>query len=284
MWLLVLLCAVAEAKEYELKVKTQCTEEDTETVWTEFTTLYVWLSISALFFFGLLISLVRDAVPRPPRGEPGPRYHSGESSNICLFVIEEYMLTGWFIPKPKKRFSNTARWCILFSNIYIELLAVGVFYKEDYRDSIDFDKYEKRDYAYAIFATLLAFFSYIVAYLLLVNSRGEADLSEKIRHTLGYMYVAAIVAVCSAFTIYFTSDIRSQNDKSYGDMVQFWLFGFLLALAFEFIISENIRLLGRIIILCAQSSTNVRLQEIEMTEEASTQRMKAPKTFSFSDG
>ncbi len=159
-----------------------------------------------------------------------------------------------------------------------------MFYKEDYRDSIDFDKYEKRDYAYAIFATLLAFFSYIVAYLLLVNSRGEADLSEKIRYTLGYLYVAAIVAVCSAFTIYFTSDIRSQSDKSYGDMVQFWLFGFLLALAFEFIISENIRLLGRIIILCAQSSTNVRLQEIEMTEEASTQRMKAPKTFSFSDG
>ena len=279
-----LTCAGAQAKDYELKVDTQCIQEDRETVWSEFTTLYVWLLISTLFFFGLLISIVRDEVPRPARGEPGPRYHSGESSNVCLFILEEYMLTGWCIPKPRKRFSNTARWCILFSNIYIELLAVGVFYKEDYRESIDFEKYEKRDYAYAIFATLLAFFSYIVAYLLLVKAKGESALSEYIRHALGYLYVSAIVVVCSAFTIYFTNDIRSQHDKDYGDMVRFWLFGFLLALAFEFVVSENIRLLGRVILLCAQASTNVRFREVEMTEENSMQRIKAPKTFSFSDG
>ena len=289
MWTAVLLLCSAgvHSKEYQLTVSDTCTRQDTETIWSEFTTLYVWLLICFLFFFGLLISMVRDVVPRPPRGEPGPRHLSGESSNVCLFVLEEYLLTGWFIPKPTKRFSNTARWCILFSNIYIELLAVGVFYKEDYRKSMDFGKYQKRDYAYAIFATLLAFGNYLVAYLLLVNAKEESDISERIRHALGYMYVGAVVAVCSAFTIYFTDEIRSQHDKNNEDMVRFWLFGFLLALAFEFIISENIRLFGRVFLLWAQRSTNVRLKEVEvnsMVDDSLAQRKTAPKTFSFSEG
>lgn len=284
MWTAVLLATAVCAKDYEIEVSDTCTREDTETIWTEFTTLYVWMLICFLFFFGLLISVVRDVVPRPPRGEPSPRYPSGESSNICLFVVEEYLLTGWFIPKPKRRFSNSARWCILFSNIYIELLAVGVFYKEDYRDSIDFDKYEKRDYAYAIFAALLAFGNYLVAYLLLVNMQRDEAMSQQIRHALGFLYVGAVVAVCSAFTIYFTDDIRSQHDKNNEDMVRFWLFGFLLALAFEFLISENVRLFGRILILWAQSSTNIRLKELEMTAVDESQRKAAPKTFSFSEG
>jgi hypothetical protein len=69
-------------------------------------------------------------------------------------------------------------------------------------------------------------------------------------------------------------------------MVSFWLFGFLLSLAFEFVISENVRVFGRIVLLWALKSTRRNMPEVEMTsmDEPSSQRLKPPKTFSFSEG
>lgn len=200
-----------DCDDFSYDFDSDCTGEDTETVMGEIGSIWAWLIVSIIFFIGFLISMIRDVVPRPPRGDVAERYPTGESKSIFVFVMvrniqEEYLITGWFLSKPKPRFSFKGRWCLIFVIIYTELLMVGVFYNTDSRDSIDFDEYDSIDYAYAIFSVCIAFAVYLITYVLLVHKENESWLSKTWRTGLGYFFVAVIVTLCSVFIIVVTYD------------------------------------------------------------------------------
>ena len=108
MIILLLLPIICLSCHYPIKPE-DCIGKDTRTILGEFSMIWVWISASFLFFFGLIISIIRDIIPSQPRTDTSDRYETGESRNIARFLIEEYLVTGWIVSKTQRRFSNTSR-------------------------------------------------------------------------------------------------------------------------------------------------------------------------------
>jgi hypothetical protein len=49
--------------DYEYSDEVDCTGEDTESAIGQFSSLWLWIIFTVVFFFGLMISWVRDVLP-----------------------------------------------------------------------------------------------------------------------------------------------------------------------------------------------------------------------------
>lgn len=229
---------------YPISPGGDCIGRDTRTVLGEFSMIWLWIALTVVFFFGFIISVIRDIIPRPKRSDTSDRYFTGESRNVVRFLIEEYLITGWMVSKTEKRFSNTARWALITTIIYTEMLITGALYERDYSNPSSFTS---RDFVYGMVSTAITFFFYLVGYYLLVNR--ESDGKFSIRHLFGYIFTGIMTASCLIFVFVFTYQVHDDVNVNYTNLVDHWLSAFGYSILLEALVSENIRIITRAILI-----------------------------------
>ena len=242
--LYLILPQLALGCNYPISPGGDCIGSDTRTVLGEFGMVWVWIPITFLFFFGFTISVVRDIIPRPDRTDNSDRYFTGESRNLARFFLEEYLLTGWFVTKFQKRFTNTSRWCLITTIIYTDMLITGLLYQRDYSNP---DAFQSRDFVFGMVSTAITFSVYLIQYLCLVI-RQPGD-SCNWRHFIGYGITGAITAACLIFVFVFTYKAHDDTNTDHTNLINHWLAAFGYALLLEMLVSENVRLITRGILI-----------------------------------
>jgi len=270
--LALLLCLVTakrkECSDFEIEIKEDQLGEDTRIKFSEFNMLWFWLSLSVVFFFGSLISVIRDTVPRPIRGDIHNRYPSGESKEIIRYFLEEYLITGWLVPKERyMRFSNTARWALIFTIVYSELLVTGIFYERDSRDLDNMKDFEEEDLVYSVLSCLIGFVFYLVGYFLLVNTFEVKGSFQRYKHCFGYLFVGLNITSSAVLVFVYVYRVLAEEDKDYSGLVGLWVECFSLTLLFEVLVSENVRLIARTLILWSRKTDTADNSVVEMTSK-----------------
>lgn len=259
---LIQLCAGCN---YSIDPGSDCVGKDTRTVLGEFSMIWIWIAVTISFIFGLIISIIRDIVPRPQRTDTSERYYTGESKSIIRFLIEEYLLTGWIVSKNQRRFTNTSRWCIIILIIYTEMFITGAFYERDYENPQDF---VSRDFIYGLIATVITFFFYLSSYYLLVIRLDDYRIT--IKRIAGYALVGIMSLVCLIFVFIFTYQMHDDTDVNYTRLVDHWLSAFGYSLLMEVLVSENIRIVTRAVLIWSKRfnpeepmQTNIEMSYVE---------------------
>ncbi|CAG9312968.1 unnamed protein product [Blepharisma stoltei] len=251
LFLTIAAASSSHCEDYKIDVSEDSDGKDTRARPGEFNMLWIWIVAASLFFIGILISIVRDIVPRPPRGDTEDRYSSGESKQIIRFFLEEYLVTGWLFTKLEPRFSVTARWCLIFSIIFTEMLITGALYKNDSRSAGDYDKFKDLDIGYSVVSTAIAFIAYLVAYGLLVTHDNNSSGAHRYRRCFGYFFAGILFGVTTIFVFVFTYQMNDNHDDNYSGLVTNWMKAFGLSLLLEMLVSENIRITTTAILIWA---------------------------------
>lgn len=250
---------------YPIDPGSECKGKDTRTVLGEFSMVWIWIALTVFFIFGLIVSIIRDIMPKIPRTDVAERYYTGESRNIARFIIEEYLVTGWFVSKTEWRFTNTSRWCLILLIVYTDMLITGILYEQDYDNP---DNFKSRDFVYGFVSTMITFLFYLVAYFLLrIREKHEEFLWRKV---FGFVFTALVFIVTTIFVFVFTYKVHDDHDQDFTRLVDHWMSAFGYSMLLEVLISENIRLLTRTVIIWSKKmlpeepmQTNIELSSIE---------------------
>jgi hypothetical protein len=253
------------ACNYPIDPDSSCNGRDTRTVLGEFSMIWMWISLTTVSVFGLIISIIRDIVPKQARTDNLDRYHTGESKSICRFMVEEYLLSGWFVTKTQNRFTVTSRWCLIIQIIFTNILITGILYDQDYDDPNNF---KSRDLVYGFVSTFITFLFYLIGYFLLrIRFENEGFLWRK---AFGFAYTGVMYSVCTIFVFVFTYKIHDDTDTDFTRLVDHWMGAFGYSMLFEVLISENARVVTRAGIIWSKRfdpeepmQTNIELSAIE---------------------
>lgn len=259
------LPVLSMACNYPIDPDSECTGKDTRTVLGEFSMIWIWISLTVTFIFGLMISVIRDIMPKIPRTDVSNRFYTGESRNIGRFIIEEGLLTGWIVSKTEWRFTYTSRWCLILLIVYTDMLMTGILYQRDYDSP---DEFKSRDFVYGFVSMMITFSFFLISYFLLrIREKDEGFLWRKI---FGFIFVALMAIICTIFIFVFTYQVHDDNDQDYTRLVDHWMSAFGYSMLLEVLISENIRLITRAVLIWSKKvsseepiQTNIELSSIE---------------------
>jgi hypothetical protein len=260
---LLLFAVGAAGCSYSIEIGAECVGKDTRTVMGEFTMVWIWIVLTVLSLACLLISIIRDIVPRPVRTDISERYDTGESRNVVRFMVEEYLMTGWVVSKTQKRFSSTGRWSLIMLIIYSEIFVSALLYGNNYDDPKEFNN---KDFLYGMVCTVIGFLYYLIGYYLLLLR----DKDKRWRYVLGYILVTVNFILATSFLFVYTYKFHTNTDLDYTHLVNGWASCFGYSILLEFLISENIRLIARAVIIWSNKfdpdepmHTNIELSSIE---------------------
>lgn len=160
---------------------------------------------------------------------------------------------------------------MIFTIIYFEMLSLGILYSLDPRDSDEYGDFTWRDLTYVLISFILTFGFSLIAYGLFLD---EQQGSCRCRHYLAYFLLSCVTLTTMLFVLIYTFQLQDE------DKVLLWATAFALAMLFECLINESLRLALRALLICVQKDPTT--EEIELPPQRK-KVVREVKLWSFAD-